>query len=150
MLRTILAIVLILPALAQEQSVFRSDTRLVEVEVVVRDGKGPVRRLTQSDFEVFDNGKLQKIGTFGVVTSAGSLVDEASVGRPSVSGPVATKADLVKFRSDFESWRNRISGLVRDGKSKDDVTKVLVSEFGWALNGNPMRAVDGLMTELKR
>lgn len=65
---------LAIAAVAQEQSVFHADTRLVELEVVVRDGKGPVTGLTQSDFQVFDNGKLQKIGTFGVVTSKGSVV----------------------------------------------------------------------------
>ncbi len=62
-------IVLVIAGVAQSQNVFRSDTRLVEVEAVVRDGKGPVQGLTQGDFQLFDNGKLQKISTFGVVTS---------------------------------------------------------------------------------
>jgi VWFA-related protein len=89
---TIFAGALILPALAQEQSVFRSDTRLVEVEVVVRDGKGPVRGLTQSDFQVFDNGKLQKIGTFGVVTSKGSV--GAGLAGPATSSGVRQPTEL--------------------------------------------------------
>jgi hypothetical protein len=38
----ILGGVLILPVLTQDQNVFRSDKRLVEVEVFVRDAKGPV------------------------------------------------------------------------------------------------------------
>ena len=57
---------------AQDAKIFRSDTRLVEVEVVVRDAKGPIRGLKQEDFQLFDNGKPQKIGTFSVVTSKGS------------------------------------------------------------------------------
>jgi VWFA-related protein len=65
-------ITLALMMAGQDQNVFRSDTRLVEVEAVVRDGKGPIQGLTQSDFQLFDNGKLQKISTFGVVTSKGA------------------------------------------------------------------------------
>jgi VWFA-related protein len=61
--------ILAVAAIAQDQSVFHANTRLVEVEVVVRDGKGPVAGLKQEDFQLFDNGKLQKIGTFNVVTS---------------------------------------------------------------------------------
>jgi len=66
------AIVLATIVGAQDQKIFRSDTRLVEVEVVVRDGKGPVQGLKQEDFQLFDNGKPQKIATFGVVTSKGA------------------------------------------------------------------------------
>jgi glyoxylase-like metal-dependent hydrolase (beta-lactamase superfamily II) len=33
-------------------------------------------------------------------------------------GPVATRADLVKFRADLETMRNRIAGLIRqDGRA---------------------------------
>ncbi len=39
---------------AQEQSVFRVGTRLVEVDVVVRNKNGPVTGLTKDDFTVFD------------------------------------------------------------------------------------------------
>jgi cyclase len=65
-------------------------------------------------------------------------------------GKVATRADLVKFRNGFEAMRNRISGLIREGKSKDDVTKTLTGEFGWQPTGLGMRSVDGLMAELKK
>jgi VWFA-related protein len=41
-------------AVAQDQSVFRAGTRLVEVDVVVRDKNGPVRGLTKDDFTLFD------------------------------------------------------------------------------------------------
>jgi len=64
-------IVLAIAAIAQDKSTFHSDTRLVEVEVVVRDGKGPVEGLTQEDFQLFDNGKPQKIGAFSVIQSKG-------------------------------------------------------------------------------
>src|ERR1022692_3880617 len=45
----------------------RSEVKLVEVPVVVRDGKGrAIAGLKQSDFQVFDLGKEQTITTFSV------------------------------------------------------------------------------------
>jgi cyclase len=65
-------------------------------------------------------------------------------------GPVSKKADLITYRANVEKLRNRVSRLIREGKSKDDVAKVLVSEFAWDPNGLPMRvSLDGMMTELK-
>jgi cyclase len=66
-------------------------------------------------------------------------------------GPVSKRADLVAYRQNFEKMRNRVSSLVREGKSKDDVTKVLVAEFGWSPNPQALgsRAVEPMMAELK-
>jgi VWFA-related protein len=52
---------------------FHSGTRLVEVEVVVRDKNGPVKGLTKDDFTVLDQGRPQAISIFraGAGTSAG-------------------------------------------------------------------------------
>jgi hypothetical protein len=41
-------------------------TRLVEVNVIVRDKNGPVAGLTKDDFTLFDRKKQQKIATFAV------------------------------------------------------------------------------------
>jgi cyclase len=60
-------------------------------------------------------------------------------------GPVSTHADLIKFRDNFAKMRDRVSGMVRGGKSKDEVGKVLTADFGW-----PMRSLDGLIAELKQ
>lgn len=67
-------------------------------------------------------------------------------------GPVSKRADLIKYRQNFESMRNRVSGMVQEGKSKDEVAKMLVSDFGWSANPQSlsMRSLDGLMAELKR
>lgn len=54
---------------AQEQSVIRVNTRLVELDVVVRDKHGPVANLTQDDFTVLDQGKPQKITSFTVISA---------------------------------------------------------------------------------
>ncbi len=55
---------------AQEPSTFRINTRLVEVDVVVRSNNRPVAGLTRNDFRILDKGKPQKIATFSVRSSA--------------------------------------------------------------------------------
>ena len=48
---------------------FKLRVNLVQVKVVVRDEKGEVvKNLRQEDFQIYDNGKLQLISTFGVET----------------------------------------------------------------------------------
>ncbi len=54
--------------LAQEQPLVRVDTQMVEVDVVVRDGHGPVSNLTKDDFTIFDEGRQQKVAVFSVRT----------------------------------------------------------------------------------
>jgi VWFA-related protein len=48
--------------------IFRSEINYVEVDAIVTDAQGnPVAGLTQGDFEVFEDGKAQKIATFARV-----------------------------------------------------------------------------------
>ena len=47
--------------LAAQNDTIRVTTRLVQVNVVVRDKNGPLAGLKASDFTVFDNKKEQKI-----------------------------------------------------------------------------------------
>jgi cyclase len=75
-------------------------------------------------------------------------------------GPVSTKDDVVKFRADLEAMRNRIAGMVRQGKSKGDVLKTLETDYGWRSTGCPLtpptagclqfQQSDALIAELKR
>jgi cyclase len=65
-------------------------------------------------------------------------------------GPVSDRAGLMKFRSNFESMRNRIGGMVRGGSTKDEVAKTLVTEFGWAQGGLAVQQVDSMIAELKQ
>jgi cyclase len=53
-------------------------------------------------------------------------------------GPVSTKADVVQFRADLETMRNRLSGMVKDGKTKADVLRVLETDYGWKSTGCPL------------
>jgi VWFA-related protein len=46
--------------------VFKASTRLVQVDVVVKAKNVPLEGLTKDDFELRDNGKLQKIDVFAV------------------------------------------------------------------------------------
>jgi VWFA-related protein len=54
---------------AAQNDVLRVNTRLVEVDVVVRDNNGPVTNLTKDDFTIFDNGKAQNVEVFSVSTA---------------------------------------------------------------------------------
>jgi VWFA-related protein len=62
--------VLIAPLLeagGQDRPTFRSSTRLVELSVVVTDrDRNPLSGLTAADFEIFDDGKPQKVELFSV------------------------------------------------------------------------------------
>jgi VWFA-related protein len=59
-----------LNAAAQDNGVLHVETRLVELDVVVRDGHGPVADLKKEDFTVLDEGKAKRIDVFSVVTPA--------------------------------------------------------------------------------
>ena len=75
-------------------------------------------------------------------------------------GAVSTKDDVVKFKADLETMRNRLVGLVTQGKSKDDIVKTLEDDYGWRATGCPpspptpgclqFQQVDALIAELRR
>jgi len=49
-------------------------------------------------------------------------------------GPVTSKAGLQTYRDNVEKLRIRASGLIHEGKSQEEVGKVMAAEFGWAPN----------------
>ena len=75
-------------------------------------------------------------------------------------GALATKADLVKFRDDVAAMVIRIGGMVKGGRSKAEVAKVLEDDYGWRSTGCPpspptggclqYQQLDALMAELGR
>jgi len=75
-------------------------------------------------------------------------------------GALATKADLVKFRGDVAAMVTRVTGLVKGGRSKTEVAKVLEDDYGWRSTGCPpspptggclqYQQLDALMAELAR
>ena len=65
-------------------------------------------------------------------------------------GPVTNKAGLLAYRNNVEKLRNRAADLIREGKSQDEVGKVMMAEFGWAPNGMQMQwSLPGMMAELR-
>lgn len=70
----------------------RVATRLVQVDVIVRDKNGPVENLTKDDFTVLDQGKTQGISLFSVKTAA---APEVAV--PAASLPPDTFTDMPQY-----------------------------------------------------
>jgi cyclase len=65
-------------------------------------------------------------------------------------GAVTNKAGLLTYRNNVEKLRNRATGLVREGKSQEEVGKVMAAEFGWAPTSMQAQwSLPGIMTELK-
>lgn len=65
-------------------------------------------------------------------------------------GPVTDRGTLLGYRNNIEKLRNRAAGLIREGKSQEEVGKVMTAEFGWAAGSLQMQwSLPGLMNELK-
>jgi cyclase len=65
-------------------------------------------------------------------------------------GAVTNKAGLMTYRNNVEKLRTQVSGLIKQGKSQDDVAKVMTSDYGWAAGSLQQQwSVPGMMKELK-
>lgn len=65
-------------------------------------------------------------------------------------GAITNKAALLAYRNNVEKLRNRAAGLIRQGKSQEDVAKVMTAEFNWAADSLQMQwSLPGMMKELK-
>jgi cyclase len=65
-------------------------------------------------------------------------------------GDVTNKAGLKTYRDNVEKLRNRVSGLVHEGKSQEEVAKVMETEYKWAPNSLQQQwSVPGMIQELK-
>ncbi len=65
-------------------------------------------------------------------------------------GQVTTKAGLKTYRDNVAKEITRVRGLIRGGKSQDDVAKVMTAEYGWMPGSLNMQwSLPGMMTELK-
>jgi len=101
---------------AAQNDVLRVNTRLVEVDVVVRDKNGPVTDLAKDDFTIFDNGKLQHVDVFSVSTAerlkakTGSSPLPAGVVTNRSAGQAPTSATAILF-----DRLNTADGYQRDG-----------------------------------
>jgi VWFA-related protein len=84
--QTVLSGLIAVTLLAQDpvQPVLRVTTRLVEVNVIVRDKNGPVRGLSKDDFTLFDKGKQRQIAFFGMNVAAANVAAPATADAPGV------------------------------------------------------------------
>src|SRR2546425_3814155 len=65
-------------------------------------------------------------------------------------GNVTNKAGLMTYRNNVEKLRNRVTGLIREGKTQDDIARVMTTEYGWQPNSLQQQwSVPGFMRELK-
>jgi len=65
-------------------------------------------------------------------------------------GPVTNKAALQTYRDNVLKERTRVTELIRQGKSQEDVGKAMIAEFHWTQTGLQMQwSLPGMMTELK-
>jgi cyclase len=65
-------------------------------------------------------------------------------------GAVTDKAGLKTYRDNIEKLRVKVSGLVKAGKSQDEVGKMLAEDFKWKADSLNMKwSLPGFMTELK-
>jgi cyclase len=65
-------------------------------------------------------------------------------------GAVTNKAALLAYRNNVEKLRNRAQSMIREGKSQDEVGKVMTAEFNWAPTGLQFQwSLPGMMSELK-
>lgn len=65
-------------------------------------------------------------------------------------GPLSDRAGLLKWQTDFTAMRSRVGGMVRQGKSKDEISQTLVKDFGWPAGGLAIQQVDAFIAEMKQ
>jgi len=65
-------------------------------------------------------------------------------------GAVTNKAGLQTYRNNVEKLQTRVKGLVREGKSADDIGKVMIAEYGWADKDLHFQwSLPGMMREMR-
>ena len=65
-------------------------------------------------------------------------------------GPVSKPADLRAYRDRAETMAARVSTLIRQGKSQDEVGKFMADEYKWTPTSLNMQwSLPGMMKELK-
>src|SRR5579864_2022895 len=83
----IIFLLLLAPLYAQTDTdvVLRSDTRLLQIEVTVRDSSGnSVENLQRSDFTLLDNGKPRPFTIFSVNRTGGNAAIEPKPEKPAL------------------------------------------------------------------
>lgn len=65
-------------------------------------------------------------------------------------GPITDKAGLLAYRNNVEKMRDRVSALIHEGKSQDEVAQFMTKEYGWMPGSLQQQwSVPGMMKELR-
>jgi len=65
-------------------------------------------------------------------------------------GKVTDKAGLKTYRDNVETLRNRVSAMIRQGKSQDEIGKMLTADYQWQPTSLNMQwSLPGMMRELR-
>jgi VWFA-related protein len=94
----------------QTTPVFKAESNLVLVPVVVRDSRGEaVATLTKDDFQLFADGKLRDISSFAVEETSGRAAEDRSVGDGPKAAPMVMPEHFAALMFDDAhfSIRNR-------------------------------------------
>ena len=119
------------PDQERQPPVFRTGTNLVRVDVSVmdRDGK-PIRSLTPDDFELRENGALQSITSFKLVTTDGQPNDDLSLPIRSRQHAAAEAArdDVRMFLIFWDEYHiEQFGSAVR---AREQLTRFVLDSFG--------------------
>lgn len=125
---------LLVSALVCGQPTYRTGTRLVQLDVVVRTDKGVVRGLTKDDFTVQDKGKTQNIEVFSVTdknspsANLPPLPPNVASNRMNNRGETSHSATVILFDrlntpdpADQANARTKVLALLRSLKPSDRV-----------------------------
>jgi len=121
---------------------FRSGTRLVEAEVVVRNRNGPVTNLTKDDFTILDEGKPQRIQVFHAGPSVsnaqtvpvppGAVSNRGSFASNAPAGYTAVLFDQLNTRFDLKEYER--NALVKFLRHMDPSEHVAIYVLGSSLH----------------
>ena len=119
--------------------------------------------------DCFNTGNGQGVNTTGSPTVAfyidyntgGSFFGRQKVGDAIIKldydtvvpghGQTTNKAGVQAWRDHMVAIRNRVGTMLREGKTKADVAKVLISEFGWEAGGRALtNSLDPILNELRQ
>jgi VWFA-related protein len=121
-------------------------TRLVQVDVLVRDKNGPVTGLTRDDFTILDQGKRQEIAVFSSTAEARNAASALTASTP--SGPLpagsvsnrlthagrpiagATVILLDQLNTDFDNQAYAREGLLKYLKSLEGNEQIAIYTLG--------------------
>ena len=146
----------------EQRPVFRATTRLVQVSVVVKDGRGqPVPGLTAADFELRENGTPQTVSHFAVHAEGGETRATANANTVGptftnvLEGRVGTGATILLFdqlNTPFGDQGHAIKHIIRFLEQLEPTARVgfyILEANGIRVVQDFSRDVSGLLALLK-